>query len=430
MKIIHMLVFSVFSISFIYAQEKTLKEQALDEFKKEHYSEAIALLEKAAVESPDDAEVYYYLGWFNHYRAYDSRPLQGYDFAYSEKIFGYLEKAIALNPKYGDAKYFYGAECSANAFNAMYDYDLNRLKYFYRQAFEKGAYPAWLIEFGKNLMNSCDKNAILFTGGNADFDICMYLQLHQNYRTDLTVVPLGNIDRPWYVKFLKNGLKDGVKKINIRLNDRQIMDIHPFKWDTTEVAVHVSKEMKEEFNLAADYQMKWSVEPDLISNRMHAKIESEQAKKRIYISPQRAILLHIVENNFALRPVYFSNFAESTFYGGLNSNFQNCGLTSRLTPVETGNTDKSCDVNKLELLLKSENFKYLPTLKTDDIPRISGAVFIYHITFRLLAQKYKQNGQMEKLEKLIELYKSSMAIGLDEEYEAEILEEMETLRDD
>jgi hypothetical protein len=133
-----------------------------------------------------------------------------------------------------------------------------------------------------------------------------------------------------------------------------------------------------------------------------------------------------VENNFALRPVYFSNFAEATFYGGLNSHFQNCGLTSRLTPVETGNTDKnSYDVNKLELLLQSENFNYLPTLKTDDIPRISGAVFMYHITFRLLAQEYKQNGQMEKLKALIELYKSSIAIGLDEEYEAEILEEME-----
>ncbi|MDR0729329.1 MAG: tetratricopeptide repeat protein, partial [Prevotellaceae bacterium] len=76
MKLFLALIFSVFSISFISAHDKTLKEQALDEFKKEHYSEAIALLEKAAVESPDDAEVYYYLGWFNHYRAYDSRPLQ------------------------------------------------------------------------------------------------------------------------------------------------------------------------------------------------------------------------------------------------------------------------------------------------------------------------------------------------------------------
>ncbi|MDR2824554.1 MAG: hypothetical protein LBB41_05085, partial [Prevotellaceae bacterium] len=124
---------------------------------------------------------------------------------------------------------------------------------------------------------------------------------------------------------------------------------------------------------------------------------------------------------------YFSNFAESTFYGGLGAYFQNCGLTSRLTPVKTANTDKSCDVNKLELLLKSENFKYLPALKTDDIPRVSGVIFSYHTTFRLLAQKYKQNNQVGKLKELIELYKSAIAIGLDKKYENEILEELEAM---
>ena len=55
----------------------------------------------------------------NHYRAYDSRPLTGYDFSYSEKVFHYLDQAIELKPNYGDAKYFYGAECSANAMKAV-----------------------------------------------------------------------------------------------------------------------------------------------------------------------------------------------------------------------------------------------------------------------------------------------------------------------
>ncbi|MDR2125830.1 MAG: hypothetical protein LBP63_03230 [Prevotellaceae bacterium] len=427
MKLLYTLIFFSFFLSCIHAQEKTLKEQAVDEFKKEHYDEAIALLEKAELESPDDAEIYFYLGWFNHYRAYDSRPLQGYDFEYSKKIFAYMDKAISLNPKYGNAKYFYGAECSANAFNAMYDYDLKKLKYFYKQAYEKGAYPAWLIEFGKNMMNTCDRNAILFTGGNADFDICMYLQLHQRHRTDLTVVSLGYIERPWYVTFLKNGLEGGVKKINIALDDRQIMDIHPFKWDTTEVYINVSEKMKNEFQLAADYKMKWRVEPDLLSNRMHSKIESEQARKRIYLSPLRAILLHIIENNFGERPVYFTNFAESTFYGGLNAYFRNCGLTSQLTPVKTVNTDNSGDVSKLELLFKAENFKDLPNLKSNDIPRISGIIFAYHIAAMQLARTYKQYGQIAKLKKLIEIYKSNIAIGIDKEYEDEILNEMEIM---
>jgi len=201
-KIISIILVLLFSGAVGFSQEKTLKEKALEEFKNEHYNEAISLLEKAVVKSPDDAEIYYYLGWFNHYRAYDSRPLSGYDYAYSEQIFKYLDKALELNPNYGDAKYFYGAECSGNAFISMQNYDANKLEYFYKLAYDKGAYPKWLIEFGKNFLSQCDEDAILFTGGNMDFDICSYLQLCENFRTDVSVIPIGNIDCPWYVQFL------------------------------------------------------------------------------------------------------------------------------------------------------------------------------------------------------------------------------------
>jgi uncharacterized protein HemY len=49
----------------VFGQEKPLKEQALEEFKSEHYDQAIALLEQAAKETPKDAEIFYYLGWFS-----------------------------------------------------------------------------------------------------------------------------------------------------------------------------------------------------------------------------------------------------------------------------------------------------------------------------------------------------------------------------
>lgn len=66
----------LFSSSLLFAQERNMKVQALQEFEKEHYNEAINILEKALNQSPNDPEIYYYLGFFNHYRAYDSRPLE------------------------------------------------------------------------------------------------------------------------------------------------------------------------------------------------------------------------------------------------------------------------------------------------------------------------------------------------------------------
>lgn len=401
----------------VYAQEKTLKEQAIDEFKAEHYDKSIELLEKASKETPKDAEIFYYLGWFNHYRAYDSRPLQGYDYSYSKKIFDYLDRAIELNPNYGDAKYFYGVECSANAFSAMQNYDVLKLKYFYELANDKGAYPDWLKEFGRNLMDNCEKDAILFAGGNADFDICTYLQLHENFRQDITIIPIGNIDRPWYVLFLKTGLNNGVKKINLSLTEQQIMDIHPFKWTKTIVEIPVSDKYKEEFKLSNDYKLQWEVAPDLFSERMHSKIKGEKAKKRTYLSPQRAILLQIIENNFLERPIYFSNFCSPTFYAGLNQYFQNCGLVSRLIPITTKGTEYEFAYGKIENLLQKENLKNFCKLIDSDIPRISNIIISgYYVAFlNLLNSKNKKERMLLK-----ELFDDYLKIGYDKAFEKEI----------
>jgi hypothetical protein len=413
----------------LFAQENSLKEEALQEFKNEHYDNAILLLEKALEESKNDPEIYYYLGFFNHYRAYDSRPLNGYDYSYSEKIFEYLTKAIELNPNYGDAKYFYGAECSGNAFLAMQNYDLDKLKHFYKLAYDIGAYPAWLVELGKNMLNSCDSNAILFAGGNTDFDICSYLQLHQDYRTDVTVIPIGNIDRPWYVKFLREGLEGGVKKIELNLTDYQIYDIHPYKWDTTEVEIPISKMNLKKYGLDGDYIMYWSVAPDLTSNRDHSKIKGEEVKKRTYLSPQRAILLKIVEDNLNSRPIYFSNMTNNVFFGGLNEYFTNCGLVSELTPLKTDRTEFENDINKIEILVNDKNFMQYSTIVNNDIPRISGVVFGYHNSLLILAEYYNNNDQKEKITKLKDFFVKNLAIGYNENYENAYLAELERLEE-
>lgn len=409
------------------AQETSLKERALGAFKLEHYDEAISLLEKAEKATPDDPEIFYYLGWFNHYRAYDSRPLRGYNFAYSEKIFAYLDRALELKPDYGDAKYFYGAECSGNAFVAMQNHDANLLRHFYQLANTKGAYPGWLIEFGKNFMMACDSNAIVFTGGNADFDICSYLQLCHNFRTDLTLIPIGNIDRPWYVQFLKEGLPGAIRGINLSLTPEQIVDIHPFKWDTTQVNIDPGEMNRHKYQLPAGYQMLWSVAPDLTSERMHSKMAGEKTRKRTYMSPQRAILIQIVEDNLATRPIYFSNFASPTFYGGLEQNFQDCGLVSELLPFTTAGTKYETHFTAMQQIVNPENLRQYKTLLHHDIPRISGiATDGYATIFQTLATHYRNTNQATSLDNLLQCFNSRMKIGHDTEKEKRISQELKT----
>ncbi|MBV2194980.1 MAG: tetratricopeptide repeat protein [Flavobacterium sp.] len=410
----------------VFSQEISLKEQALEKFKAEHYYDAINLLEQALKQSPDDAEIYYYLGWFNHYNAYDSRPLKGYDYAFSERIFEYLDKAIELNPNYGDAKYFYSAECGSLAMNEMQNYDAEKVKYYYELAFKKGTFPKWLIEYGKNMLAGCGENAILFTGGDADFNICSYLQICENFRTDVTVIPIGLTDRPWYVSFLKKGLENTVRKVNINLTEEQIMDIRPFKWRETNIFINISPVDRLKFALPEDFKMEWTVMPDLQSYRMHSKIEGEEATRRTLLSPQRAILLQIVEDNFTERPIYFSVGADPSFLGGLEEYFQNCGLVNRLTPIKTANTQYQIDVAKLEELFKTENITDYKDVKKNNFPRISGAV-VYGYPFVLLklANYYRLSGKENELKQLKKLYENQLKIGFNTEYEEYITKELE-----
>ena len=125
---------------------------------------------------------------------------------------------------------------------------------------------------------------------------------------------------------------------------------------------------------------------------MHSKIESEKAKARTYLSPQRAILLQIVEDNFAERPIYFSNFASPVFYGGLDNYFQNCGLVSKLLPIKTNDSKYAMDESKLEKLIGLENLGDYKTIKENNIPRISGIVMSgYSNTFRCFPIRYRQS---------------------------------------
>ncbi|MBN1948728.1 MAG: hypothetical protein JW784_03205 [Candidatus Cloacimonetes bacterium] len=404
-----------------------LKQQALEYFRLEQYGEAIDLLEAARQEDDQDAEIYYYLGFFNHYKAYDSRPLSSYDENYSRQVFAYLDKALELDPDYGDAKYFYGAECSANGLQAMQNRDLEKLKYFYQLAREKGAFPDWLVEFGLNLLNSCQENAILFTGGNADFDVCLYLQLQQKIRPDITLIPIGNIDRPWYVKFLKTGLENGIRPISLKLTDNQIEDLHPFKWKTAEIDIPLSDQIKTCHELSPDYRMTINLEPDLLSSREHAKTQEEIPSLRTYLSPQKAMLVQIIEDNFAERPVYISGLADPFFYEGLNDYLQFCGLVHRLLPTRLTETGRDIDPASLEKLFRAGNFSQLADLRKNNIPRINSLIYHYHRSLLILAGYYYEKRQSDKIEELAEFYREYLAIGFDPEYEADCLRYLERL---
>jgi hypothetical protein len=367
-----------------YTQDLDYFNQALDEFKNENYISAIDLLKKAESRDPTNPDIYYYLGYFCHYLAYDSRPMKNYNMEWSDLVLEYLNKAIALKPDYGDAYYFLGAEYGARARNALFNKDIEKCKQEYSQGRELGGNPDWLLEIGRNILKSCEPNAILFTAGDADINAIHYLQFVENYRRDVSAFPSALLERPWFVLLMKEGIPDYIPGVPISWSEFEILNMHPYKWKTNTVNIPFSQENYSEYNIhPEDTVMNLKIEADLNQDT------------RSFLDPGQALLIDIIESNNWERTIHFSAFAN--YNDEFKKHFQLSGLTYKLMPFDTEKYGTLIDVNTTEeILLNPNNYKGLKSFPDNDMPRASNLLQGYRWIIIQLAEYYFKNNNDEK----------------------------------
>jgi tetratricopeptide (TPR) repeat protein len=392
----------VISVTKLLGQEDNYKQLGLEAFDNENYPLAICYMQKALKADTNDKEIYYYLGYYIHYNAYDSRPLKGYDLNYSDTVLYYFKKALELDPNYGDAKYFFTAECGANAMNSLQQKDYENFRDYYKKAFDIGGFPKWSIEYGKLLLSQVEKNGILFTHGDFQLNICWYLQFCENYRTDISVIPLVLLNRPFFVKEIKNS--ELFQPVKLGVSDYEIFNMRPYKWKETKIEIPIPNDLITKYKLDTNY-MSWTVSPDLKG-------------VRDYLSCERAFLLEIIESNNWERPIYWTLGMDNRYLGGLDSCSSYKGLVYQLMPFNTSGTEYEQDINSLKEFAKKENFNDYKSILETNQPRISGIVlYAYSSSMIQLSKKYKENGQADKIKELIDLYETDLKIGLYPEYE-------------
>ncbi len=389
----HLIFFiSVFvaSANTILCQQSALIDSAHSMFKAHNYPFAIQYLKQAEAENPNDPDVQYYLGYYCHYLAYDSRPFSEYDIGWSDLVLHHLNKAIELKPDYGNAYYFLGAEYGGRARIALYDRDMETCINEYVLGRENGGYPDWLIEIGRNILKSCKPNAILFTAGDADINAIHYLQFVENYRKDVSAFPYAMLDRPWFVSLMKEGIPEYIESVPIGWTDYEILSMRPYKWKSQDIPITYPRRMNEEFNIES------------VDSIMFLAIEANLEKgKGKYLSSDKALLANIIETNDWKRPIHFSLFSSYGDY--IKKYFQMCGLTYRLLPFKTTENNITIDIDHTEkVLLDESSFEDLVTVLNSDMPRASHLLQGYRWIFMTVAEKHFNNGDREKGETLIE----------------------------
>jgi len=367
-----------------------LKSLALAEFEKANYPAAIAYLEQAREAAPNDAEVYYYLGYFTHYLCYDSVPLAGYGRDKSDEVLGYLHEAVQLDPELGDAYYFIGAEYGARARDRLRDGDVAGAAEQFRLGRDEGGYPAWMLEFGRNLLKSCEPDAILFTGGDADSNPVEYLQVVEGFRTDVTVIPVALLERPWFVALLKRGLDGAVRPAPVGWSERQIEDMHAYKWQTNTVLIPIAEGARRDYGTKRK-----AIEWELAAG--------EDGR----LAAGRAAFADILVTNRFERPVFFSSGVSNSVFDGLGRYVQVCGIARHLLPVETpGDVDVEAT---RRVMLDPGNFDAIPTVRTQNMPRVSNLLVNYWASYLYLALHYSKADDAAMVEEIISAMKRNVS---------------------
>lgn len=240
----------------------------------------------------------------------------------------------------------------------------------YNQWFVHSRAGNWLpFDYSYNILQSTDKDAILFTNGDNDTFPVWYLQDVAGVRRDVRVVNLSLGNTLWYIDQLKNREPWGAKKIPLSFADDSLRvedetDPGALSYDFAEpheVSIPVKKEILE----------KYTKDPEILARgtmqfRFDGKPYGErQGKKISLIRIQDKLVLDILQQIRFERPVYFSNTVGPDAWCGLESFFRYEGMAMRICPVpQTNAASESMDADIMEKCLmhpdNSDNYSKEP----------------------------------------------------------------------
>ena len=213
-----------------------------------------------------------------------------------------------------------------------------------------------------NYLNSCNKNAILFTNGDNDTFPLWYAQEVEGIRTDIRVCNMSYLRASWYIEQMSrkaydseslpftltqdkvhNGNRDVlpmIERVGQAVDVKQVIDF--VASDDSKAKINSPFVENELINYIPTKQFKLLINPDEIVKK---GIISEKNKDRIvnemqwgighsYLYKDGLMLLDILATNNWERPVYWAMTVSSSKYYNLQKYFKVDGLTYQLVPVE------------------------------------------------------------------------------------------------
>jgi hypothetical protein len=212
-------------------------------------------------------------------------------------------------------------------------------------------------EVAANYLNSCDKNAILFTNGDNDTFPLWYMQEVEGLRTDIKVVNLSLFNTSWYIDQMKRATYDAAPIPSSFTNDKyrtgtrdyipisdrglgyvdvkEVIDFIRSDKNQTKIVTNAGKR-----NYCPAKKLKLKVDVEKVKANGTVPVEKfddilPEIKWKIkgngFYKNQLMVLDMLAYNNWE-RPIYFAITVGSDNFMGLEKYFQLEGLSYRLVP--------------------------------------------------------------------------------------------------
>lgn len=193
------------------------------------------------------------------------------------------------------------------------------------------------FDYAYNILQSVEKDAIVFTNGDNDTFPVWYLQDVAGVRRDVRIVNLSLGNTLWYIDQLKNQEPWGAKKIPLSFKDESLRVED--EYDQKALSYSFGEAQNISIPVAPEIIAKYTTDSTLIKNgKMQWTFVGQQNSKRdgktIYVfRVQDQLVLDILRQTKFERPVYYSMSVGSDAFAGLENHFRMEGMAWRICPV-------------------------------------------------------------------------------------------------
>lgn len=275
-------------------------------------------------------------------------------------------------------------------------------------------------DFGRNFLESCDENAILFTYGDNDTFPLWYCQEVEGIRTDVRVANLSYMGADWYIDQMKQQAYDSAP---LPLDDLQpdFYYKHSYLMVRPDYTMPLGEAIRTTFReyapgadpyFPADVLIydvdslaaaKAFADDTIVSSRILTEMPLSLKNKQGIGRAEMAVLDIIYRNNWE-RPIYWAISTPTTALSNLNNYLRQTGLAYQLVPTKIDNASARYNVERMYSVFM-DKFKFggaeNPRTYFSQDARLMARAYRYNVAIPL-AESLMNQGDVTRARNVLE----------------------------